>query len=188
MGRVLSIAVLAALVVGGRDGDAPGRQRAQPAVTTVPSVDLDRYAGTWFELARFPNRFQDQCAGDVRATYARRADGRIDVLNRCRERDGTTSDAKGVARVVDAKTNARLEVRFSPKWLSWLPSVWGDYWIIGLADDYSWATVGSPDRKYLWILARTPDLPPADYARAVAAAGDNGFETSRLARTTHTGK
>jgi apolipoprotein D and lipocalin family protein len=158
------------------------------AVKTVPSVDLTRYAGTWFEIARFPNRFQDHCVGDVRATYTRRSDRRIDVLNRCRAGDGRVDEAKGVARVVDTTSNARLEVRFAPGFLSWLPMVWGDYWIIGLGDDYGWATVGSPDRDYLWILSRTPELPAVEYERAVAAARDNGFDVRRLVRTQQTGR
>ena len=128
--------------------------QTQSPVRTVPFVDLDRYAGGWFEIARFPNRFQHECVGDVRATYARRPDGRIDVVNRCRTAGGET-EARGVARIVDEQAFARLKVRFAPAWLSFLP-VWGDYWIIGLAPDYSWAVVGNPARDYLWILARTP--------------------------------
>jgi apolipoprotein D and lipocalin family protein len=155
-------------------------------VRTVDVVDLDRYLGDWFEIARFPNRFQRACTGDVRATYARRSDGRIDVVNRCRATDGHVIEARGVARVVDARTSAKLKVRFAPAVLSFLPLVWGDYWILGLADDYSWAVVGSPDRAYLWILARTPTLETErlDAARAVARA--NGFDTDRLAMTRHT--
>jgi apolipoprotein D and lipocalin family protein len=152
-------------------------------VRTVGQVDLDRYLGEWFEIARYPNRFQDQCAGDVRARYARRDDGRIEVTNSCRKGDGTLDEARGVARVVDPRTSAKLEVRFAPAWLSWLPAVWGDYWILGLAPDYSWAVVGSPDRKYLWILARTPALAEEPYRAAVAVATDNGFDAGRLART-----
>jgi apolipoprotein D and lipocalin family protein len=152
-------------------------------VRTVPKVDLDRYAGEWVEVARFANRFQKKCAGDVRATYVRRPDGRIDVTNRCRTAEGTITDAHGVARVEDQETHARLKVRFAPAALSWLPMVWGDYWIIGLADDYSWATVGSPDRHYLWILARSPALGDKDYEAAVNAARSNGFAVERLIRT-----
>jgi apolipoprotein D and lipocalin family protein len=74
-------------------------------------------------------------------------------------------------------------VRFAPAWLSWLPSVWGDYWIIGLAPDYSWAVVGDPGREYLWILARTPRLDAESMAAARAAAQDNGFDVGRLVRT-----
>ena len=151
---------------------------------TVPSVDLARYAGDWFEVARFPNRFQQQCVGDVRASYARRPDGRLDVVNRCRTADGRTQ-ARGVARVVDTRTFARLKVRFAPAWLSFLPQVWGDYWILGLAEDYSWAVVGSPDREYLWILARTPRLGEQQAAAARAVARENGFDVGRLVQTPH---
>jgi lipocalin/ligand-binding SRPBCC domain-containing protein len=155
-------------------------------VRAVSLVDLDRYAGDWFEIARFPNRFQRQCLGDVRASYSRRADRRIDVVNRCRSADGPT-EAHGVARIVDTQTFARLKVRFAPGWLSWLPMVWGDYWIIGLAPDYSWAVVGDPDRDYLWILARTPQLSDASVAAARAAARDNGFDIERLVPTPQSG-
>ena len=157
-----------------------------PPVRTVPSVDLNRYAGDWFEIARFPNRFQRQCLGDVRASYARRPDGRIDVVNRCRTADGQT-EARGVARLVDEETAAKLEVRFAPAWLSWLPPVWGDYWVIGLAPDYSWAVVGDPGREYLWILARTPRLDAAATAAARGAAQANGFEVGRLVPTPQDG-
>lgn len=154
------------------------------AVRTVAFVDLDRYAGDWFEIARFPNRFQRQCAGDVRASYTRRPDGRLDVVNRCRTADGQT-EARGVARIVDAHSFARLKVRFAPAWLSLLPPVWGDYWIIGLAPDYSWAVVGDPGREYLWILARTPRLGEESLAAAHAAARANGYDVARLAQTSH---
>lgn len=161
-------------------------QARQPAaVRTVDAVDLDRYLGDWCEIARFPNRFQRHCIGDVRATYARRADGRIDVINRCRTADGV-SEAQGIARVVDRRTSAKLKVRFAPAVLSWLPFVWGDYWILGLADDYSWSVVGSPDRQYLWILAREGTFDANRYASAVRVARDNGFDTERLVKTTHT--
>lgn len=159
--------------------------RAQPApVRTVNSVDLDRYLGDWFEIARFENRFQKRCVGDVRASYVRRSDGRLAVANRCRTATGEIV-ANGVARVVDSRTSAKLKVRFAPAALSFLPFVWGDYWILGLADDYSWAVVGSPDRDYLWILSRTPALDAARMASALAAARANGFDTARLVATSH---
>jgi len=154
-------------------------------VRTVDAVDLDRYRGDWFEIARFPNRFQRSCAGDVRATYTRRSDGRIDVVNRCRATDGRIIEAQGVARMVDVRTSAKLKVRFAPAALSFLPFVWGDYWIVGLADDYSWSVVGSPDRGYLWILARTSTLETARLDAARAAARANGFDIDRLAMTRH---
>jgi apolipoprotein D and lipocalin family protein len=166
----------------------PATARAQtPApVRTVALVDLDRYTGDWFEIAPFPNRFQRQCVGDVRASYARRPDGRLDVVNRCRTANGQT-EASGVARIVDEHTFARLKVRFAPAWLSFLPPVWGDYWIIGLAPDYSWAVVGDPGRGYLWILARVPHLDDESTALARAAARDNGFDVERLVPTPQAG-
>jgi lipocalin/uncharacterized protein YbjT (DUF2867 family)/ligand-binding SRPBCC domain-containing protein len=171
-----TVAIVAAML-------QPANASAQaPAVRTVPFVDLSRYAGDWFEIARFENRFQRQCVGDVRASYARRADGRIDVVNRCRTADGQT-EASGVARLLDEQTHAKLKVRFAPAWLSWLPPVWGDYWIIGLAPDYSWAVVGDPGREYLWILARMPRLDAESMAAARTAAQANGFDVRRLVQT-----
>jgi apolipoprotein D and lipocalin family protein len=164
---------------------AAAHAQAQTPVRTVPLVDLNRYAGDWFEIARVPNRFQRQCLGDVRASYARRTDGRVDVVNRCRTAEGPI-EARGVARVVDERTSARLQVRFAPAWLSWLP-VWGDYWIIGLASDYSWAVVGDPGRNYLWILARTAHLEPDAVAAARHAARTNGFDVERLVQTPQEG-
>jgi lipocalin/uncharacterized protein YbjT (DUF2867 family)/ligand-binding SRPBCC domain-containing protein len=165
---------------------ATALEQTPAPVRTVPFVDLDRYAGDWFEIARFPNRFQRQCLGDVRASYVRLADGRLDVVNRCRTADGQT-EARGVARIVDERTFARLKVRFAPAWLSFLPLVWGDYWIIGLAPDYSWAVVGDPGRDYLWILAGVPHLDDESIARARAAARDNGFAVERLVSTPQAG-
>lgn len=155
-------------------------------VTTVPAVDLDRYLGTWFEVARFDNRFQRQCVGDVSAEYVKRPDGRIDVVNRCRRADGSVTTAAGVAKIADTNTRAKLKVRFAPAFLSWISAVWGDYWIIGLADDYGWAVVGSPDREYLWVLSRTAALDPLQYTRAVEIARANGFNDRRLRLTTQT--
>ena len=152
---------------------------------TVASVDLDRYAGRWFEIARFPNRFQRQCVSDVTATYTLLADARVEVVNRCRRDDGTITEAAGVARSVSPGSNARLEVRFAPAWLSFLPFVWGDYWVIDLSDDYTTAVVGSPDRRYLWLLSRTPAVTEPVYLRLVAAADRAGYPVDRLVRTRH---
>ena len=184
--RIASRAALVALVLGiglAAASRAGGQDRP---VQSVDKVDLKRYAGEWFEIARFPNRFQRKCLGDVRAAYAIRQDGRLDVVNRCRTTDGVT-EARGVARVVDPRSAAKLKVRFAPAILSFLPAVWGDYWVVGLAPDYSWATVGSPDRKYLWILGRRSSLGPEAYAAALAAATTNGFDVARLVKTEQSG-
>lgn len=181
---MLFVVMLAGLTIVTPPAHAGVRQ--QDDVRTVARVDLERYTGDWFEAARFPNRFQEKCAGDVRATYARRPDGRIDVVNRCRLSDGSLDEARGVARVVDEQTSAKLKVRFAPAFLSFLPMVWGDYWIIGLADDYAWAVVGSPDRDYLWILSRQPGMSKAALSDAFAAARANGFDVDRLRLTPQT--
>ena len=179
--RVIDV-VAAALAAAAALQPAAAPAQTPAPVQTVPFVDLDRYAGDWFEIARFPNRFQRQCVGDVRVRYARRADGRLDVVNRCRTADGQT-EARGVARIVDEHAFARLKVRFAPAWLSLLPAVWGDYWVIGLAPDYSWAVVGEPGRDYLWILARASHLDGESIASARAAARASGYDVDRLVPT-----
>ena len=152
---------------------------------TVGTVDLQRYVGTWFEIARFPTWFQDterlRCEA-VTATYGSRPDGRIDVVNRCRNAlaGGEEKVAEGVAYSA-SPGNDRLRVSFF-----W--PFYGDYWVIGLDPDYRWAVVGAPGRDYLWILSRTPQMAPADYAAAVAIAAREGFDTGRLQRTQQPGR
>lgn len=176
-----AVFALAALVRADRKGREPLR--------VVPSVDLGRYAGTWYEIARLPNRFQKRCAGDVAATYAVRSDGGLDVLNRCRTADGRVTSVKGRARLADRRgPNTRLKVRFAPAFLSFLPLVWGDYQIIDLAPDYSYALVGEPGRKYLWVLSRTPVMDEEAYGRASARAAEEGFDVSRLLKTEQSGR
>jgi apolipoprotein D and lipocalin family protein len=156
-----------------------GTRRVQP----VQNFDVDRYMGRWYELGRLPNRFQKKCTGDVVVFYAKRPDGRLDVRNTCATAAGTI-EAVGVGRRVDASGPASvLEVRFAPAWLSFLP-VWGDYWIIDLAEDYSTAVVGTPSRDYLWILSRTPHVDEPTWLRLIEAARSQGYDVSRVQRTT----
>jgi apolipoprotein D and lipocalin family protein len=141
----------------------------------VPSVDLERYIGTWHEIARYPNRFQKEDCVATTATYALRDDGKISVDNRCRKGspDGPESTASGKAWVVDPKTNARIKVQFF-----WPFS--GDYWIIQLGDQYEYAVVGHPERTYLWILSRTPKMEPEMYARILARLEQQGYDPEQL--------
>jgi apolipoprotein D and lipocalin family protein len=122
-----------------------------PPLQTVAHVDLNRYLGLWYEIGRYPNSFQKGCLGST-AMYTARPDGKIDVLNSCRdEQDGSLREANGRAWVVDNTSNARLKVSF----------FWpfrGDYWIIDLGREYEYAVVGTPNRRYLWILSRTPEM------------------------------
>lgn len=153
---------------------------------TVPNVDLQKYSGVWYEIARLPNKFQKDCASDVTADYTLQQDGKIKVVNRYRE-DGKPKpkEAEGVARVAEEGkgSNSILEVRFAPAILSFLDSVWGDYRIIALDDKYRYAMVGSNDRKYLWILSRTRTLDDVVYKRLVAAAVEQGFSVDQMIRT-----
>jgi apolipoprotein D and lipocalin family protein len=155
--------------VSAADGKAP--------LKVVPSVDLSRYAGKWYEIARLPNRFQRDCASNTTATYSLRPDGKITVINECRTTDGRTRSANGTARVADATgPNTKLKVTFF-----WPFS--GNYWIIGLDSEYRWAVVGEPGRDYLLILSREPRLDAALYAQLTERVRAQGFDTAKLIKT-----
>jgi apolipoprotein D and lipocalin family protein len=144
-----------------------------PPLQTVAQVDLNRYLGLWYEIGRYPNSFQKGCQGST-ALYTARPDGEIDVLNSCRdERDNSLREAKGRAWVIDQDSKARLKVSF----------FWpfrGDYWIINLGQEYEYAVVGTPDRKYLWILSRTPSMNPEILATIIDHAEKQGFVRDKL--------
>ncbi len=158
-------------------------KEAPKEVRPVASVDLGRYAGKWFEIARFPNWFQKQCESDVMAEYHPLPGGQIEVRNECLKKDGKVESEIGVARIADATSNAKLAVSFSPDWMYWMPMVWGDYWIIALSPDYSYAVVGVPSRKYLWVLSRTPSMSKEVYDDAVRRAASQGFDVKMLVKT-----
>jgi len=143
----------------------------------VGHVDLQRYLGRWFEVARLPAGFEKDCS-DVTATYDLNKDGSVSVLNEC-ARDGKVKRAKGKAKIVDQATGAKLKVTFF-----W--PFYGDYWIIKLGKDYEYSVVGSPSRSYLWILSRTPQMPDALYAELVEFAKSKGFPVERLIKTSQT--
>jgi len=172
---VLAVAVNAGWAQQLNDGSA--------AVTSVRNVDWQRYGGQWFELARLPNSFQRKCAGDVTAQYSAAAEGRLKVLNTCRRDDGSVESAMGEARKVNTE-DGRLKVRFAPQWLAWVPFVWGDYWVLGLDDDYQTALVGTPDHEYLWLLSRTPQRSSAEIEPWLMRASAMGFDISRVMLTT----
>lgn len=152
---------------------------------TVERVDLDRYLGTWFEVARLPFWAQDSdrvSCEDVTATYTARTDGRIGVLNRCLNAldNDAVRAATATAYAVEGSGNARLRVAF----------FWpfhGDYWVVGLDPEYGWAVVGEPRRRWLWVLSRTPALAPEALAAAVETARREGFPVERLRLTRQRG-
>ena len=167
-------------------GPADGAPLIRTPLQVVAPVDLKRYAGLWHEQARLPNRFEKQCAGHVTAEYTPLADGTVRVRNRCVQADGRIDEAVGRARVVPVAGlpgAGRLEVRFAPDWLGWLPLVWGDYWILKLDRDYQVALVGTPDRDCLWVLSRAPHLDAAALQAELEYARTLGFDVDRVVRT-----
>lgn len=146
----------------------------------VPQLDLERYMGEWHEIAHLPLVFQRQCVGDITARYTLDQDGEIRVLNACRTRDGSTDTAMGAARPSDGGPAGALKVRFAPRWLSWLPWVWADYWVVEVDPDYRWAVVGSPSRKYLWILSRSPSMSRAQFDAIRTRAAMRGYALDSL--------
>lgn len=148
-------------------------------VRSVESLDITRYAGTWHEIARLPVFFQRKCVAEITAQYTLQDDGTLGVRNSCRNDEGELESAEGVARR-DPASPGRLEVRFAPDWLSWLPLTWADYWVIAVDPDYQWAMVGEPGREYLWILARTPSLPAERLAALRRQAEDMGYSLETL--------
>lgn len=178
-GTLLATVVL----VGMKAWAASNEANPRSDLATIPSLDLPRYLGDWYEIAKFPNRFQRKCTGFTKATYTALPDGRVQVTNRCRLADGSTDVAIGVARQVGAADSPRLKVRFAPAFLSFIPLVWGDYWIIDLDRDYGLAAVSEPGREYLWILSRTPTVSKPAYDALVARLAGQGLDVRKLERT-----
>ena len=153
---------------------------------TISHLDLTRYLGRWFEIARLPMRHEPANATDITATYSLDEQGAIRVQNHMRL-DGEVEESIGQARPVD-ESNSKLEVTFLPAGLRWIPFTKGDYWVLKLDDAYSVSLVGSPDRKYLWLLARHPHLDEATRNHYLACAQAQGYDLSGLIHTPHTGR
>jgi apolipoprotein D and lipocalin family protein len=166
-----------AFIVIGVFGMTKSPAATDKPLATVPSVDLRKYMGKWYEISAFPQRFEKGCHCTT-AEYEMTDKGYVRVINTCRKNgpDGKPNVANGKAFVVKDSNNAKLRVQF----------FWpfrGDYWIIDLAEDYSYAVVGAPDRKYLWILARTPQLDEGLYREIVKRCEDKGFDVGKLVKT-----
>jgi apolipoprotein D and lipocalin family protein len=170
---------LVSLKVAAQTAAAPA---ALPPVATIAALDVPRYMGTWYEVAKFPNRFQAKCTANTRAQYLAQNDGSVQVLNSCTTADGTM-DALGLAKQLGEATSPKLQVRFAPAWLSWLPQVWGDYWVIDLDTDYQLAAVSDAKREYLWVLSRTPQVNTKAYAALLERLKAQHFDVQKLERT-----
>ncbi|MFG6412391.1 lipocalin family protein [Roseateles sp. DC23W] len=157
---------------------APLAAAEDAPLPTVPSVDLARYAGSWYEIALLPNRFQKQCVADTQATY--RLDGeRVEVINRCRKADGQVDAREGRAKAVEGSGNAKLRVSFF-----W--PIYGDYWVLALDPDYRHVLVGTPNRDYGWVLSRTPQMDEATLQALLDRAAALGFDKAAFQRTPQT--
>ena len=179
-----SARVLSALMLGAASACAPGAGPSGPP-RTVAAVDLQRYLGTWHEIARLPMWAQDNArvlCEEVTATYTPRPDGRIGVENRCVNAlaGDAPRGATGEAYAVEDSGNAKLRVSFF-----W--PFYGDYWVLGLDPGYRWAVVGEPSRRWLWILSRAPDMAPADLEAAKAIAREAGYDLAPLRMTRQPG-
>ncbi len=152
--------------------------------TTVDSVDLEKYAGTWYEIGRLPMYFQRNCARDVTATYTGKTDGSgIIVSNKCIGIDGRAIDAEGMARPADS-SGSKLKVTFLPSWIRWLPVGRADYWVLARDANYQTALVGTPNKKYLWLLARSPNITQATYSKYREIAQQQGYDLKAFKLTT----
>jgi apolipoprotein D and lipocalin family protein len=174
--------LLLSLAVALAAGTAAAAEPAAPPAT-IDRLDVPRYMGTWHEIAKLPNRFQRDCVAATRAEYALLPSGRVSVTNSCQQADGSRKQAAGEARQIGAADSPKLQVRFAPAWLSFLPFVWGDYWVLDLDPAYSLAAVGDPTREYLWILSRTPQVEPAALQALLARVARQGYPVERLERT-----
>lgn len=153
------------------------------AVKTIPSIDVARYLGTWYEIAKFPNWFQRKCLSGTNANYQLKEDGNVRVTNRCKVEGGEMAQAIGTARQIGGATSPKLEVRFAPDWLAILPFVWGDYWVIDLDPQYQLAAVSDPRREYLWILSRTPKVNQKSYDDLLQRLVAQQFDLTQLSLT-----
>lgn len=178
-----SIIIFGILISAVLTSSALGQTKSPAAVTTVQKVDLKRYAGKWFEIGRYQNRFQKQCVGNTTANYTFKPNGKIEVRNECLLKDGKTEVAIGEAKIADKATNAKLKVRFAPAALSFLPFVWGNYWIIDLDPNYGWVAIGEPKREYFWVLSRTSKLDDATYQSILRRAEAMGFDPAKVMRS-----
>jgi apolipoprotein D and lipocalin family protein len=153
-------------------------------LNAIAALDVPRYMGTWYEIAKYPNRFQKQCVAETTADYQLQAGGAVQVTNRCRTASGVVEEAIGAARQVGPATSSpQLQVRFAPSWLSWLFMVWGNYWVIDLDPAYQLVAVSEPKREYLWVLSRTPTVNAEAYAALMTRLQAQGLDPTRLERT-----
>lgn len=173
----LLVAVCGSLFIGSCGSAPVGNPPA-----TAAKVDLARYAGAWHEIARLPMPFQRD--GDAAtATYGSNPDGTLSVHNVATAPNGEKGEIRGTAKVLNPPQNTKLLVKFDAWFATFIPKPEeGNYWILDVDKDYQRALVGTPSRKYLWILARTPNIPEADEKALIAKAKEQGYDVSKIVR------
>jgi apolipoprotein D and lipocalin family protein len=154
--------------------------RPQAPPRTMPQVDLRRFMGDWYEVARLPAPFEGACAGQPSAHYRLRRSGSVEVVNRCRGADGREKVSVGRAVVVPGSGNAQLRISLWPRALRFLSWAWSDFWIVHVDPQYRMALVAHPSRRWCWLLSRERELAPADMARLLEIAAAEGFAVQRL--------
>ena len=181
--RFFSLALLSATTIALATTQVRAQESSTIPVRTISTLDVPRYLGTWYEIAKFPNWFQKKCISNTKAVYSLKDDGKLKVLNSCKTAGGDVSEAEGTARQMGASDSPKLEVRFAPDWLSFLPLVWGDYWVIDLDPQYQVAAVSDPRREYLWVLSRTPQLDSTVYDALLKRLQEQQFDIRKLELT-----
>ncbi|MFZ6777086.1 lipocalin family protein [Undibacterium sp. Ji83W] len=182
MKKRIITAILFALSLNANAVDTLQAASVKPVIT-IAALDVPRYLGTWYEIAKFENRFQKKCVGFTSATYSALPDDKVQVVNRCQGSSGEAIEAIGEARQVGNSSSPKLKVRFAPAFLSFLPMVWGDYWVIDLDKDYQLAAVSEAKREFLWILSRTKKVDKEKYDALVARLVAQGLDVSKLVLT-----
>jgi apolipoprotein D and lipocalin family protein len=176
-GAGATVAAAAGLVLGLRKP----RVTEYGVMRTAEYVDLERYAGRWFEIAHIPSRYERHCLKNATVDYAVRPDGKIHVEARCTQQDGTVDSTRGVAQIVDTATNAKWRIKYARA------GRWMDYWVLEVGPDYRWAVVGEPKREFLWVLSRTPGMDEALYDELRRNAVTQGYDSDKLVRTAQDG-
>jgi apolipoprotein D and lipocalin family protein len=179
--KIRLVPLLFCLVASAAQSQGP-TPAAGPLVP-IEALDVPRYMGTWYEIAKYPNWFQRKCLANTQANYSLQPSGTVRVVNRCLMEGGQANEAVGVARQIGSPSSPRLQVRFAPQWLSFIPMLWGDYWVIDIDPQYQLVAVGEPKREYLWVLSRTPEIDNKAYDELLLRLVSRGFDVGKLERT-----
>jgi apolipoprotein D and lipocalin family protein len=185
IGSMFALLIGALVIAFSKPTDA---QQMAP-LQAISSIDLQKYKGRWYEIAKYPNRFQSMCAKATSAQYALQ-EGGVSVLNTCTTDKNEITQVMGEARPVGIVTNeklspAQLEVAFAPKWIRWLPAVWGNYWVVAIDPNYRWSLVSEPKREFAWVLARDSKLTDVEKLAVLVALRAAGLDEKRLEWTRH---